>query len=142
MTEPTVWDVTEPMVDDFQDPTTAPYWAAAREHRLVLQRCAGCGAFQFYPRPFCLTCQSDDVGWVTASGLATVHSQTTTHIPVTPELTPPYVVAVVALDEGPWLVTNIVGGATRIGERVSVDWRERAEGPPVPVFRPLPSEGA
>ncbi|MFI6284261.1 Zn-ribbon domain-containing OB-fold protein [Streptomyces sp. NPDC051018] len=134
--------MTETTGDLHQDPTTAPYWEAAREHRLVLQRCADCRVFQFYPRPFCLTCQSDAVGWVTASGLGVVHSRTTTHIAVTPGLTPPYAVAVVELDEGPWLVTNLVGGPARIGDRVEVTWRERPDGPPLPVFRPLPPGGA
>ena len=46
------------------DPTTAPFWRAARERRLVVQRCASCGACQFYPRPFCLACSGLELEWV------------------------------------------------------------------------------
>ena len=127
------------MIDEelrLADPLMAPYWEAAAEHRLVVQRCSGCGRHQFYPRPFCLACQSDDVVWVEAAGTGTVYSQTTTRLQVLPELPPPYVVALVELDEGPRLVTNIVDGQAAIGERVELAWRDRADGPPLPVFRP------
>jgi uncharacterized protein len=134
------------------DPTTAPFWRAAREHRLLVQRCRPCGTHQFYPRPFCLSCLAEDPEWVEASGHATVYSKTTVRIPVIPEMTPPYVVAVVTLDEGPRLTTNLIGDEPEIGDRVTVTWRERADLPPLPVFRladdgdrgrpPPPQEGS
>jgi uncharacterized OB-fold protein len=117
------------------DPTTAPFWQAAREHRLVVQRCATCGAHQFYPRPFCLTCSSLVLEWVGVSGSATVYSKTTVRIPVIEELAPPYVVAIVTLDEGPRLTTNLVGDEPEIGDQVTVTWRERTGLPPLPVFQ-------
>lgn len=117
------------------DPTTAPFWRAAREHRLVVQRCTSCGAHQFYPRPFCLACSGLELEWVAASGHATVYSKTTVRIPVVDELTPPYSVGIVTLDEGPKLTTNLIGDDVEIGDRVSVTWRERAELPPLPVFQ-------
>ena len=116
------------------DPTTAPFWRAAREHRLIVQRCTACGTHQFYPRPVCLACFSLGLEWVEASGRATVYSKTTVRINVVDELTPPYVVAIVTLDEGPRLTTNLVGDEPAIGDRVSVTWRERADLPPLPVF--------
>ena len=60
------------------------------------------------------------------------------HLPVHPELAPPYVIAVVTLDEGPRLSTNIVDGVTGIGDRVRVVWRDREDAPPYPVFVPAP----
>lgn len=117
------------------DPTTEPFWQAARERRLVVQRCTSCGAHQFYPRPFCLACSGLALEWVAASGHAIVYSKTTVRIPVVEELTPPYVVAIVVLDEGPRLTTNLVGDDIGIGDRVSVTWRERAGLPPLPVFQ-------
>ena len=42
----------------------APFWAAAEHHELVLQHCARCGAFPFYPRPFCLRCRAAELAWV------------------------------------------------------------------------------
>jgi uncharacterized OB-fold protein len=58
-------------------------------------------------------------------------------IPVIDEMPPPYVVAIVTLDEGPRLTTNLVGDEPEIGDRVSVTWRERAGLPPLPVFQRL-----
>ena len=66
-----------------------------------------------------------------------MYSKTTVRIPVIAEMPPPYVVAVVTLDEGPRLTTNLVGSEPAIGERVSVAWRERAGLPPLPVFQRL-----
>ena len=123
----------------FGDAISAPFWEAAREHRLVIQRCSACGAHQFYPRRFCLSCDRDDaLEWVTAEGIAQVHSVVTVHMKVIPELEPPYQVAVVELAEGPRLTTNIVGGTAVIGDSVRVTWRDRPEPlPPVPVFEPI-----
>jgi uncharacterized OB-fold protein len=121
--------------EEFGDPTTAPFWAAAREHRLVIQRCEACGRHQFYPRPFCLECLSDRIEWVGASGRATIYSMTTVRVQIAPEFEPPYRVAVVDLEEGPRLLTTIVGPDCRIGDPVQVDWRDRAGGlPPLVVF--------
>ncbi len=121
---------------DFGDAITAPYWQAAREHRLIVQRCSACGAYQFYPRRFCLTCDRDDaLAWVDASGTGRVHSVVTVHMKVVPELEPPYQVAIVELAEGPRLTTNIVGPVATIGSFVKLTWRGRREPlPPLPVF--------
>src|SRR5262245_44410940 len=82
----------------FGDPITALYWQAARQHRLLIQRCSACGSHQFYPRPFCLSCDRDDaLEWTESSGIALVHSVVTVHMKVIPELEPPYQVAVVEL---------------------------------------------
>lgn len=119
---------------EFGDPTTAPFWAAAERRELVIQRCTACGTHQFYPRPFCLSCGSHDVEWVETAGTGIVHATTTVHLQVLPDMEPPYVVALVELDEGPRLVTNLVKPAPAIGDRVEVSWRERTDAPPLPVF--------
>lgn len=92
-----------------------------------------CGEHQFYPRSFCLACGASDPEWVVSTGMGTVHAKTTVHIQVDPALAPPYDVGIVTLDEGPRLVTNLIGEPA-IGERVRVAWRERDEAPPLPVF--------
>jgi len=125
--------VTELLDTPWQDPLSAPYWAAAEEHRLLVQRCTACSRHQHYPRPFCIRC-TGEVTWVEASGVGTVYSVTRNHLEVTPELSPPYLVGLVELEEGPRLVTNFLDEC-RIGDRVEVAWRDRPEGPPVPVFR-------
>jgi uncharacterized OB-fold protein len=120
----------------YGDPLTAPFWDAAERHELIIQRCKDCRHFQFYPRPFCLACDSEDLGWEIASGKGTIISQTTVSVEVTPEWKPPYVVAIVQLSEGPTLLTNIVNGECGIGDRVKVTWRKRLDAPPFPVFEP------
>ena len=124
-------------IDPLADPTTAPFWAAARRHELVIRRCKSCGAHTYIPRPFCLSCESDDVDWVTAKGTGIVYSMTTVRRTASPQFTAPYVNAIVELDEGPRLLTNIVGGSCRIGDRVRVTWQEQADAPPLPVFTPI-----
>jgi uncharacterized OB-fold protein len=121
------------------DPTTAPYWRAARERKLIVQRCPACGAHQFYPRPFCLVCNRLDPDWVEVGGGGTVYSKTTVRIPVIEGLEPPYVVGIVTLDEGPRLTAGLIGDEPAIGDRVRVAWRERSDRPPLPVFEAHPA---
>ena len=61
---------------------------------------------------------------------------TTVHRQVSPDLPAPYVNALVQLDEGPRLLTTLVGGPCAIGDRVRVRWQERTGAPPLPVFAP------
>lgn len=116
------------------DPITAPFWEAAARRTLVIQRCRSCGTHQFYPRPFCLSCNADSLEWVAASGRATVYSQTTVRLQIMPTLAPPYVIALVDLDEGPRLLTLMVGPPCVIGDHVRLVWKERLDAPPLPVF--------
>jgi uncharacterized protein len=119
------------------DPTTEPFWQACAEGRLIVQRCTACGAHQFYPRPFCLACESTTLGWVECQGTGTIYSLTTMRLPVDPQLPPPYLLALVDLDEGPRLLTNIEAETAAIGDRVRVAWRQRDGLPPLPIFVPL-----
>jgi uncharacterized OB-fold protein len=131
--------VTDPV--PFGDALTQPFWEAARRHELVLQRCGACGAHQFYPRPFCVECSSDDVAWVAARGEGEIYALTTVRIQIAPEFEPPYAVALVQLDEGPRLLGRIAGAETcRIGSRVRIDWHERGDEPPLPQFLPCEKE--
>lgn len=123
------------MTDDpFDDPTTAPFWSAARSGRFLLQRCDSCGHCQFYPRPFCLACEARDVSWVDAKGEAVVYAVTQVLVQISPETPAPYQVAIVELAEGPRLLTQVVGAEVQIGDAVRLAWRERGELPPLPVF--------
>jgi len=115
------------------DPLSIPFWDAAVERRLVVQRCASCGEHQFYARPYCVRC-SGEVEWVDASGSGTIYSATTVHMQVKDDLEPPYDVAIVELDEGPRVISTLAAGEAVIGSRVRVDWRDRDGAPPLPVF--------
>ena len=76
--------------------------------------------------------------WVEANGTGTVYSVTTVRIPVIEDLTPPYLLALVDLDEGPRLLTNIESEGASIGDRVRIAWRSRRGLPPLPIFKPEP----
>ena len=70
------------------DPSTEPYWQAARERRLVAPRCADCGTFRLPPTPFCWRCQSAAVDWTELSGRATVYTFTVVNgFPGLPDVT-------------------------------------------------------
>jgi uncharacterized OB-fold protein len=123
--------------EPYGDPITYPFWEAAERHELLIQHCPECDSYQFYPRPFCLACNTSNVEWVQAKGGATIYSMTTVHVQIAPQLNPPYVAAVIELDEGPRMLTNIEGGSPRIGDRVKLAWREREDAPPLPIWTPV-----
>lgn len=81
---------------------SAPFWEAAREGRLVIQRCAECGQLRHYPRLLCSRCFSDRCDWVEASGEGTVHSWTVAHHAFHPAFADelPYTLVTVDLKEG------------------------------------------
>src|SRR5262245_60873461 len=85
-------------------PETRPFWAGAA---VGVLRCRGCSRHFFYPRPECPHCGSADVEWVRASGRATLYSYVINHRPA-PGYDAPYVIAVVELEEGVRMMTNIV----------------------------------
>jgi uncharacterized OB-fold protein len=120
---------------------TAPYWEGCRQHQLRIQRCAVCQIYQFFPRIYCTKCFSDRVEWVKASGRAKVLSFTIVRRPVSPAFADevPYIVALVTLDEGPQMMTNIVGCApdeVTIGMSVEVTFEDWSEAISIPKFRP------
>ena len=90
-------------------PVSAPYFDAAREHRLVIQQCPRDGLF-FYPRTRCPECLGDDWSWETMSGRGIVHAFAIDRVGHDPAQRPrlPLVIAAVDLEEGPRLTMNIV----------------------------------
>jgi uncharacterized OB-fold protein len=88
-------------------PETRHFWEGTRAGEIRLQRCADCARPYFPPRPFCPACGSRKVEVFAASGRARLHSYVIHHRPV-PGFTPPYAIAVVELEEGPRMMTNIV----------------------------------
>jgi uncharacterized OB-fold protein len=120
---------------------SAPYWQGARDGKLLLQRCTGCGALRFFPRYLCTACGSERVEWTEVSGRGRVQSFTIVHRAAFPEFQAitPYVVALIDLAEGPRMMTNIVGAdalSVAIGDAVTVVFEERGtEGAKVPQFK-------
>lgn len=91
------------------DDATAPYWEAARRHKLVVQRCVRCERLRFPPQPMCDHCGSFEVAWVPMSGRGTIASFTIVHPPVLPAFQEkaPFAIVLVELAESPEL--RIVG---------------------------------
>jgi hypothetical protein len=124
------------------DDDTRPYWDAARAGRLLVKRCADCGAAHFYPRPFCPRCWSSAVSWEEASGRAVLYTWSVVHHNDLPPFSDrlPYVAAVVDLAEGPRMMTNVVDcdeDQLRVGMPLQVAYREIAEHVTIPVFVPV-----
>ncbi len=124
--------------------TTAPFWEACKAQRLLLQQCRACGHIQFYPRSICTACSSDQLEWSAARGTGKVYSYSTVYRALVPgfEDDVPYVVAMIELDEGVRLLSQIIycePEAVFIGLRVSVIFEEAREGVVLPKFRPLPA---
>jgi uncharacterized OB-fold protein len=121
------------------DSVTEPWWEATRSSRLVVQRCETCGHRQHYPRALCTACASTSLTFVEAQGTGSVYSYSIVHRSPHPAFEPPYAVALVRLDEGPLLLSNITGCAledVRCDMRVRVAWEPLADGRRLPVFEP------
>lgn len=124
------------------DLETQPFWDAAREGRLLIERCRSCGKAFFYPRPFCPSCWSDDVEWEEASGRATLYTWSVVH---RNDLRPfaervPYVAAIVDLAEGPRMITNLVDcrfEELEIGMPLEAEFRPISDEVTIVVFRPV-----
>lgn len=128
-------------------PETAPYWEGAKRGELVVQRCRSCAQHYFYPRAGCPHCGSTDVEWVRASGRGRLHTYLINHRPAAGfEEDVPYAIAVVELDEGPRMMSNVVGIENTpenlvLDMPLEVDFDVRGEWS-VPVFRPASSSAA
>ena len=116
-----------------------PYWEACNRGELTYQRCGACGHAQFYPRSLCIQCKSKDLSWQKSSGRATVYSFTEMHRAAIPsyQADVPYLVALLELEEGFRLVTNVEGptNGVQIGTKGRIVFEDRGE-QKVPKFLP------
>jgi uncharacterized OB-fold protein len=89
---------------------TRPFWEAAKRHELVMPRCTTCDHLFFYPRSECPRCLSDHLEWMKVSGRGRLHTYTVVYQPANAAFRDdtPYIYAVVQLDEGPRMVSNVV----------------------------------
>jgi uncharacterized OB-fold protein len=91
-------------------PVSEPYWAALARHELTVQLCGSCGQHNFYPRLSCPACGSRQLGWMSCTGRARLHSFVINHFAAPGfEDEVPYVIAIVELEEGPRMMTNLRG---------------------------------
>jgi uncharacterized OB-fold protein len=125
------------------DEESRGYWEALARHELYVQECGRCRLRRFPPRAVCPGCLSSAITWIRASGRGSVESFTVTYQNQAPGFRErlPYVLAVVELEEGVRLMTNVVGcppDAVRIGMPVEVEWEDVTPEVTLPLFRPRP----
>ena len=134
---------------------SGPFWEATREGRLLVQWCTRCDRGIFYPRAFCPCCGGvgDAAGggpleWRQASGRATVYAAVVEHRPEAAGATfaegAPFCIALVDLEEGVRMMTNIVGcppADVHSGMAVVVSWEPLSDGRQLALFRPAGAEG-
>jgi uncharacterized protein len=126
------------------DALTRPYWDGAKARSLLLPRCETCQKWHFYPRSVCPHCGSENIAWREASGRGVIYSVTHVHRAPSPgfEAMVPYPLAIIALDEGPHLMSRIVGASgtdVQIDAPVTVDFIEDGD-TTLPVFRLTPKD--
>lgn len=121
------------------------FWDGVRERALLIQRCTSCDALRHPPRPMCGHCRSTAWDTVPASGVGEVFSYVVHHHPPLPGVTPPHVVATIALAEGTRFVAELVDVAPEdvtIGMPVELDFVAMDDELTLPVFRPSGGSGA
>jgi hypothetical protein len=122
-------------------PETAPYWEACHNHQLLIQRCADCGKYQFYPRTVCSHCTGGNLEWAEASGRGKVISYTIMHRAVSKAYSDGgvTVLALIRLEEGVQMMSNIVDcdpGQVSTGMAVEVIFEDWSDEISIPMFRP------
>ena len=119
---------------------SVPFWQGCQSGELRYQRCEACGISNFPPTEHCRQCFSADLVWMESGGVGEIYSWTVVHRPVTAEFEPPYAPAIITLDEGYQMLTNVVGVAPddlEIGMRVQVQFHAVAPDVTLPYFTGL-----
>lgn len=121
---------------------TLPFWEGTRERELRYQKCDDCGTVVWHPRRHCTGCTGGTLRWHVASGKGTLYTFSVVRQSYHPFFRGqlPYAVAWIDLDEGPRLLSNVVGVADptkdlQCGQRVEVEWEVHEE-LNIPLFRP------
>jgi uncharacterized protein len=122
-------------------PETMHFWEGTLEGELRLQKCLDCDEVYFPPRPFCPACSSRSIDVFPASGRATLYSYVINHRPH-PAFDGPYSIAVVELEEGPRMMTNIVNTIQKpenllLDMAVQVVFEKVSEVIALPYFQPV-----
>jgi uncharacterized protein len=119
-----------------------PFWEGTKRHELMIQRCKDCGKYQFFPRSTCMNCLSENIEWVKAGGKGKVYSFTIAYRPGHPAFVDkvPYNIAIIELDEGVRLPSNITGCKNtdiKCDMRVEVVFEDITPEVSLPCFKPV-----
>ena len=122
---------------------TREFWAATKDKKLTYQQCDSCDTVVFYPRRHCTGCTSGTLVWKESSGKATVYTYSIVRQSYHPFFRNkvPYAVAWIDLEEGPRILSNVVGvedpvNDVQVGMKLEVEWEEH-EDLNVPLFKPV-----
>jgi uncharacterized OB-fold protein len=123
-------------------PETRHFWEGCKAGELRLQKCVACEHTYFPPRPFCPGCGSREVEVFSASGKASLYSYVINHRPRPDFGTEPHSIAVVTLEEGPRMMTNIVGcpqtpEALQLDMALEVTFLQASDEIALPLFQPV-----
>lgn len=123
------------------DDQNRPFWEAARNGRLSLQKCRGCGHVRYPVAHVCPECLSYEADWTDVSGKGEVYSYIVFHQRYNQafEGDLPYNVALIQLDEGPRMISNVTGvpnDAVKVGDRVKVTFDPVTDDISIPRFTP------
>ena len=121
---------------------TKPFWDGCKDHQLRFQKCVKCHHVRWPPSMFCPECHASQTGWIVACGKGSVYTFAVYHRAFHKafEGDLPYVTAIVELEEGPRLLTNIIGchpDNIRCGMPVEVAWEDVSEEFSLPKFFPI-----
>lgn len=122
---------------------TRPFWTAAKNGKLVLQKCQKCATFNFHPKPWCIECGSRELVWTDAKPMGTVYSFTVSRTVAMNyqgwQKDLPVLLCLIDLDDGARMyaqVTHCTPEEIRIGMRVKVYFEDISDEAGIPKFRP------
>ena len=121
---------------------TKVFWDGCKKGELIIQQCNSCNEYQFYPRGICSNCWTTDIKWVHSTGRGKVWTYTITYQNRTPGFAEdvPYVLALVELEEGVKMFTNIIEcdpKEVKIGMDVEVTFVRANNFITIPYFKPI-----
>jgi uncharacterized OB-fold protein len=117
-----------------------PHWDGCREGSLKVQQCRQCDTCVFIPQPRCTHCQSADLIWIDCTGRGKIYSYTIVHRAPRPQFETPYVVAIIELDEGWHMLSNVIDCAVEdveVDMPVRVEFRKMTDEITLPYFVPV-----
>ena len=126
----------QPMADN----ASLPWWQAAAEHRLLVQRCGDCAQQRLPAAPICPSCRSDTADWQEVSGRGELYTYTIVHRAIAADQQLPFVIAVIDLEgaDGVRIISNLVETAPedlQIGMAVEDVWEDMGPDLAIPRFR-------
>lgn len=124
-------------------PEAKPYWDGLKDEKLMLPKCGDCNKSFFYPRVACPHCHSRNIGWEQASGKGVLYSFEIAYRSLNPafKIEPPYVLAMIELEEGPRIMSNLINieadpAVVKIGTPVEVVFEKQTDDVTIALFQP------